>query len=254
MRWKTRWCALPVGDRDFSWCTGSDLGWYAVVWLLSALPSVIMCVLWAAVSQIPLLYSSLGWGEEDGNSSTHSALTPSACFYWSLIFLLIPLLQPPPVFLLRSSSPHFAILWLSSFFSPSSFLLSAQPDHNKCAMTEKALFSLIRLRYLLYKLFKLNRWRECSLKPAAWDEEQSTKVENIVQHNNACVNSPFLFSAIFLANLTGWQNSVTAQRVYPGHVLIGQMFACMNWTARFVQMLQIAARNSQCKHAFLFQQ
>lgn len=121
MRWKTRQCVLPVGDRDFSRCPGSDPGWYAAVWLMSALLSGIMCVLWVKVSQIPPLYSSLGWGEEDGNSSTHSTLTPSACFYWSLIFLLIPLLQPP---LCIFTSPFFpslcySILFasLSSFFS-----------------------------------------------------------------------------------------------------------------------------------------
>lgn len=64
--------------RVFSWYPGSDPSWYAVVWLASA---ACMCVLWANVSQIPPFCSGLGWGEENGNSSTHthtdSSLTPS---------------------------------------------------------------------------------------------------------------------------------------------------------------------------------
>lgn len=162
MRWKTRRCALSVGDLDFSWCPGSDLGWYAVVWLLSALPSVIMCVLLATVSQIPLLYSSLGWDEEDGNSSTHSALTPSACFLLKSYLPSTPSCIFTPLFF-----PSLCYSMTFLFSSPSSFLLSAQPDCNKCAMTESSYQTQIPALPLQPCQFKLYRWRGCSLKPAA---------------------------------------------------------------------------------------
>lgn len=92
MRRKMRRCLVPVGGWDFSWYTGSDPSWYAVVWLTYALSD------WKPNSSIVLRgWSEVGkWEWFKTHTQTHkTTATPNSYLSFPFTTLCLLLLFSP---------------------------------------------------------------------------------------------------------------------------------------------------------------